>query len=156
MISVGDRRVEIETGYGLESRLPDAKVGDIIDTEITPRFKQGDFDHGTLAGAQAMVMILQRNGSPLDAQIPSSEAQPDSMGALSEETISQPHVAIPQTQQSQSNSWLIWVVSGGALLAIAGVVANSQSVRTTWLAEAVECGTRWVCDRGNRNYGEII
>ncbi|MCC5653132.1 LemA family protein [Nostoc sp. XA013] len=34
LISVGDRRVEIETGCRVEAILPDAKVGNIIDTEI--------------------------------------------------------------------------------------------------------------------------
>ena len=58
LISVGDRRVEIETGYGIEGILPDAKVGRIIDTQIKPRFKQGDFDGGTLAGTKAIVAIL--------------------------------------------------------------------------------------------------
>ena len=49
LISVGDRRVEIETGYGVEGILPDAKVGRIVDTKIKPQFKQGNFDEGTLA-----------------------------------------------------------------------------------------------------------
>ena len=40
LVSTSDRRVEIETGYGIEPILPDAKVGNIIDTKITPRFKQ--------------------------------------------------------------------------------------------------------------------
>ncbi len=58
LISVGDRRVEIETGYGVEGILPDAQVGNIINTEITPRFKQGDFDGGTLIGTQELVTVL--------------------------------------------------------------------------------------------------
>jgi uncharacterized protein len=52
LISVGDRRVEIETGYGVEALLPDAKVGNIIDTQIIPYFKKGDFAGGTLAGTK--------------------------------------------------------------------------------------------------------
>ena len=39
LISKGDRRVEIETGYGVEAILPNAKVANIIDTQITPKFK---------------------------------------------------------------------------------------------------------------------
>lgn len=58
LVSVSDRRVEIETGYGVEAILPDAKVGNIIEREILPRFKRGDFDGGTLAGTRAMVVIL--------------------------------------------------------------------------------------------------
>ncbi|WP_242065639.1 YgcG family protein [Trichocoleus sp. FACHB-262] len=58
LISLGDRRVEIETGYGIEEHLPDAQVGQIIDQKIVPRLKQGDFDGGTLAGIQAVTQDL--------------------------------------------------------------------------------------------------
>ena len=58
LISKGDRRVEIETGYGVEAILPDAKVGQIISSEITPRFKAGDYDGGTLAGTKSLVQAL--------------------------------------------------------------------------------------------------
>ncbi len=74
LISVGDRRVEIETGYGIEGILPDAKVGRIIDTKIKPRFKQGDFDGGTLAGTQALVVALE-SYPPYDSYPSSSPAQ---------------------------------------------------------------------------------
>ena len=48
LISKQDRRVEIETGYGVEAELPDAKVGTIIQDTMIPAFKQGDFNAGTL------------------------------------------------------------------------------------------------------------
>lgn len=66
LISKGDRRVEIETGYGVEALLPDAKVGQIIDQKVTPSFKQGDFDDGTLAGTEALVMVLEGQELNLD------------------------------------------------------------------------------------------
>ena len=59
LISVKDRRVEIETGYGVEGILPDGKVGNIIETQITPRFRQKDFDGGTLAGTRAIIVSLE-------------------------------------------------------------------------------------------------
>jgi uncharacterized protein len=59
LISSGQRRVQIETGSGIQSILPDAKTVGIIETEITPRFKQQDFDGGTLAGTKALVNVLQ-------------------------------------------------------------------------------------------------
>ena len=71
LISVGERRVEIETGYGIEGILPDAQVGRIIDTKIKPRFKQGDFDGGTLAGTRALVVALEGEGSfPIREKLP--------------------------------------------------------------------------------------
>ncbi|MBD2127374.1 TPM domain-containing protein [Microcoleus sp. ZQ-A2] len=60
LISKSDRRVAIETGYGMEAILPDAKVANIINTQITPRFKQGDFDGGTLAGTKALVVAMEK------------------------------------------------------------------------------------------------
>lgn len=66
LISTGDRRVEIETGYGIEPILPDAQVGQIIKTKITPPFKQGDFDTGTLAGTKALVVQLSDDVNTTD------------------------------------------------------------------------------------------
>jgi uncharacterized protein len=64
LISVGDRRVEIETGYGVEGILPDAKVGNIINSRIIPEFKKGDFAAGTLAGTRALVVVLGSDSQP--------------------------------------------------------------------------------------------
>lgn len=68
LVSEGDRRVEIETGYGVEAILPDAKVGRIITGTITPRFWVGDFDGGILAGTQALVSELNPEAPPVEAQ----------------------------------------------------------------------------------------
>ncbi len=68
LISKGDRRVEIETGYGMEERLPDARVGTIISTSMMPRFKEGDFDGGSLAGVGDVIGSLSpeaRNNLPV-------------------------------------------------------------------------------------------
>ncbi|BAY13301.1 TPM domain-containing protein [Calothrix sp. NIES-2098] len=73
LISVGDRRVEIETGYGVEAILPDAKVGNIIDTQIIPRFKKGDFEGGTLAGTKALVVVLESPSSSVNTVLTRDE-----------------------------------------------------------------------------------
>jgi uncharacterized protein len=77
LISVKDRRVEIETGYGVEGILPDAKVGNIIETEITPRFRQKDFDGGTLAGTRAIIVSLEPS---LSKELTQDTPQNDSRG----------------------------------------------------------------------------
>lgn len=59
LISQGERRVEVEIGYGVEDILPDAKVGNIISQEMKPKFKKGNFDEGTLAGTEALVQVLE-------------------------------------------------------------------------------------------------
>ncbi len=63
LISVEDRRVEIETGYGIEAILPNAKVSKIINTKITPQFKQGNFDRGTLDGTKALILALDTSAT---------------------------------------------------------------------------------------------
>jgi uncharacterized protein len=55
LVAKQERAVRIEVGYGLEDRLTDLLTGRIVDQEIVPRFKSGDFDGGIKAGVQAMV-----------------------------------------------------------------------------------------------------
>jgi uncharacterized protein len=54
-VFVQDRKTYIEVGYGLEGALPDALCKRIIDNEITPKFRQGDFNGGLTAGVNAMM-----------------------------------------------------------------------------------------------------
>ncbi|MBK4729086.1 TPM domain-containing protein [Oxynema sp. CENA135] len=58
LTSSGDRRVEIETGYGIEAILPDAQVLDILNRHILPYFKTNDFDTGMLEGTRALIDVL--------------------------------------------------------------------------------------------------
>ena len=50
-----DHKMFLQVGYGLEGVLPDALCKRIIDEQITPRFKAGDFDGGLTAGVQAVI-----------------------------------------------------------------------------------------------------
>jgi uncharacterized protein len=58
-VFVQDHQMFIEVGYGLEGVLPDALCKRIIDEEITPRLRAGDFDSGLTAGVQAMLAAVQ-------------------------------------------------------------------------------------------------
>jgi uncharacterized protein len=55
IVSKQERKIRIEVGRGLEGRLTDLMAGRIIDQVIKPRFKQGDFDAGFIAGASALI-----------------------------------------------------------------------------------------------------
>ena len=59
LVSKNERRTEIETGYGLEAILPDAKVGNILRTQVTPQFKKDNFDAGIINGTQSIINLLQ-------------------------------------------------------------------------------------------------
>jgi uncharacterized protein len=50
-----DHKLFIQVGYGLEGVLPDALCKRIIENEITPRFRNGNFTGGVQAGVHAML-----------------------------------------------------------------------------------------------------
>lgn len=57
-------QVTIVTGYGAEGMLPDAVCNRIIDLEIIPRFKQGDFYGGIDAAITRMIELSRGNYKP--------------------------------------------------------------------------------------------
>ncbi len=59
LIAVDDHKMRIEVGYGLEPLLTDALSSVIINTQIVPRFKAGDFTGGINAGADAVITQLK-------------------------------------------------------------------------------------------------
>ena len=61
LCAVQDRRVRIEVGYGLEAILPDAKTGRIIDEQMLPRFRAGDFSTGLVNGALAVADVIAKD-----------------------------------------------------------------------------------------------
>lgn len=59
LVAPNERRVRIEVGYGLEGTLTDALSALIIQNQIIPRFRDGDFPGGIEAGAAAIIAQLQ-------------------------------------------------------------------------------------------------
>jgi uncharacterized protein len=71
LAAVNDRKVRIEVGFGLESLLPDAKTGRILDEYVIPRFKQNRYGDGLEAGALALAGIIAgQSGVALQAKAP--------------------------------------------------------------------------------------
>lgn len=64
VIAKDDRRLRIEVGYGLEGALTDATTKRIIDEDITPKFKAGDFGGGVKAGVDRMVKVVDGEKLP--------------------------------------------------------------------------------------------
>ena len=54
-----DRKLRIQTGYGLEGALPDAICKRIISDDIGPRFRAGDFEGGLAAGVNGMTAAVR-------------------------------------------------------------------------------------------------
>src|SRR5215471_2996503 len=63
VVAKNDRHMRIEVGYGLEGSLTDVTTHRIIDEDITPKFKAGDFAGGIDAGIDKMVRVV--DGEPL-------------------------------------------------------------------------------------------
>lgn len=59
LISKMDRKIRIEVGRGLEGKLTDLISGRIIGNEITPKFKNGDYDGGVVAGVSAIIAAIK-------------------------------------------------------------------------------------------------
>jgi uncharacterized protein len=64
VIAKNDRHLRIEVGYGLEGALTDVTTKRIIDEEITPKFKSGDFAGGVSAGLNKMIRIIDGEKLP--------------------------------------------------------------------------------------------
>jgi uncharacterized protein len=53
-----EHKVRIEVGYGLEGELTDAISRTIIENNILPAFRRGDFNAGVLAGTTSILKVL--------------------------------------------------------------------------------------------------
>jgi uncharacterized protein len=78
IVAKQDRTVRIEVGYGLEGIMPDAIAKRIVESEIVPRFKQGDFYGGIDAGVTRMIAVI--DGEPLPAPNRTAPARPGGGG----------------------------------------------------------------------------
>lgn len=74
LISVDDRAVRIETGYGLEGALPDALCGRIIENEMVPSFREGNYDGGVIMGVHAVLQAIagEYKANPKGTSLPLS------------------------------------------------------------------------------------
>jgi uncharacterized protein len=58
LVAVGDRKMWIATGYGVEGVLPDGKAGEIRDVILRPLFRQSRYGEGIFLGVKAVGSIL--------------------------------------------------------------------------------------------------
>ncbi|WP_462266769.1 TPM domain-containing protein [Mucilaginibacter sp.] len=66
LVAVDDRKVTIQTGYGIEGSLPDITTQQIISNDITPHFKQGDY-YGGLDAATTNIIKATKGEYKADA-----------------------------------------------------------------------------------------
>lgn len=54
LLAIEEREMRIEVGYGLEGALPDSVAQSILNNEMTPKLKGGDYDGAMTAGVRAI------------------------------------------------------------------------------------------------------
>ena len=59
LVALGDRKVAIQTGYGAEGAVPDIITHEIIQNDITPRFKQNDYAGGLNAATDDIFKYMK-------------------------------------------------------------------------------------------------
>lgn len=64
LLAMKERRVRIEVGYGLEAKLTDALSRRIIQDEIVPNFREGDYYQGIDAAATAVIQVVRGSYQP--------------------------------------------------------------------------------------------
>ena len=64
VVAKDDRALRIEVGYGLEGAIPDLVAGRIINEQIVPRFREGDFAGGVVAGVDRLIKRVEGEDLP--------------------------------------------------------------------------------------------
>ena len=120
LIARDDRKMRIETGYGLEGALPDATASSIINNIIKPAFQNGDYAGGINGAVDAMI-------SATKGEYQSSTAS-NGDGSMSAKNIENifwiGFVAIIWLSSilARSKSWWAGGVVGGALGTVIGFI----------------------------------
>lgn len=68
LVSRDDREVRIEVGYGLEGTLTDALSSLIIQNDILPAFRGGDYSAGIVKGVDGILQVLSGDATELEAR----------------------------------------------------------------------------------------
>lgn len=73
LVSEGDRKVRIEVGYGLERDVTDAQSKRILESRVTPSFRNDDFTTGVDQGVQGIIETISGEGSVAEEQAVENE-----------------------------------------------------------------------------------
>ncbi|MCS7065095.1 MAG: TPM domain-containing protein [Fimbriimonadales bacterium] len=59
LVALQQRRIEVETGYGIEGILPDSEVGTILQDVVVPAFRRGDYASGLTALVSELIQRIR-------------------------------------------------------------------------------------------------
>src|SRR5215469_2684792 len=75
IVAPTEHKVTIEVGYGLEPIITDALSSVIIQTQMLPKFRSGDFNGGVEAGVDALIQQLSLETSEAERRAAAAEQQ---------------------------------------------------------------------------------
>ena len=132
LLVMGKRRLEIETGTGIEAALPAQWLSDMQARDMVPRFKQKDFPGGLVAGVTSIVDHLgaapgestsdakpgeyRDNGQVVDSPAGTTTPQPATPMQPTPSTIAPP-------SEDEESSKTPYVAGGAGLLGLGGGAA---------------------------------
>ncbi|WP_198088485.1 YgcG family protein [Variovorax sp. E3] len=115
LVALKDRRMRIEVGTGLEGRITDIQAARIIDGEMTPRFRGGDFAGGVkaaVASLSALISAPAAQGVQVIEEEPPQEEHEPSLLRRAVDTFS------ADSSQSRTNlgilGVMLWTIGVGA------------------------------------------
>ncbi len=107
-VTIKERKMRIETGYGVEGILPDGLVGEIRDRYMLPYLKQNRFDEGLLNGTVALSQIIARgSGVKLTGEMPVKVVK-DRKTGLSLFPIVLIFIALMLFSRRRGGSWMLF------------------------------------------------
>jgi uncharacterized protein len=102
VLALKERKVRIETGYGVEGILPDGLVGEIRDRAMIPWLKTGDYGRGLAEGMIAIAAVVAKNADVTLTGSPTMAGR------------QQPHRA------RDGGNWLLWLLAAVILIPLLG------------------------------------
>ncbi|HWU56925.1 MAG TPA: TPM domain-containing protein [Rhizomicrobium sp.] len=75
IVAPTEHKTRIEVGYGLEPIITDAFSSVVIQTQVLPRFRQGDFNGGVQAGVDALIQQLSLDPSEAERRAAAAAQQ---------------------------------------------------------------------------------
>ncbi|MFC1517874.1 TPM domain-containing protein [Candidatus Margulisiibacteriota bacterium] len=84
LLALKEKKIRIETGYGIEEIIPDGKAGEILDKFVIPKFREDQYAEGVFNGALAIAQTIgQHSGVKITGEYyPVQEYQDDSADLL--------------------------------------------------------------------------
>ena len=109
-VTIKERKMRIETGYGVEGILPDGLVGEIRDRYMIPYMKQNKFGEGLLNGTLAVSQVIAKDsGIQLTGQAPVKVPEKKRRSGISFLPLLIIFIIVMYVSRRRGGSWLFFL-----------------------------------------------